>query len=234
MRLAIASYNTHSGVGLDRRFAPQRIAQVIAELNADVVALQELRTRDGVDMLDVLRTHSGLHAVAGPTLVFADGAFGNGLLSRFPIRCVAHIELSVAQREPRGAIDAMLDCNGTPLRVIATHLGLRPSERSEQIERLLAALRAQPTLPTVLLGDLNEWFLRRGSLRWLHDHFGESPARATFPSFCPMLALDRCWVTPARALQRISVHRSRAARVASDHLPLVVELDYEPSALASV
>jgi endonuclease/exonuclease/phosphatase family metal-dependent hydrolase len=226
MRVAIASYNTHSGVGLDRRFAPERIAQVITELNADVVALQELRTRDGVDMLEMLRSHSGHHAVAGHTMTFADGAFGNGLLSRFPIRSVAHIELSVARREPRGAIDAVLDCDGTPLRVIATHLGLLPSERGEQIERLLAAVRAQPSLPTVLLGDLNEWFLRRGSLRWLHDHFGESPARATFPSPFPVLALDRCWVTPARALRHICVHRSRTARIASDHLPLLAELDW--------
>lgn len=231
--MRIASYNTHAGIGLDRRFAPERTARVVAELDADVVALQELRTRDGIDMLDLLRRDGGHHAIAGHTMTFADGAFGNGLLTRFPIRSVTHIPLSVARREPRGAIDAVLDCDGMALRVIATHLGLRPAERGAQIERLLDALRAEPSLPTVLLGDLNEWFLRRASLRWLHAHFGESPACATFPSPCPVLALDRCWVTPAHALRGICAHRSRAARIASDHLPLVAELDWENARAAA-
>ena len=228
MRVVVASYNTHSGVGLDRRFAPQRTADVIAELDADIVALQELRVHaNGVDMLELLRERSGHHAVAGHTMRFADGAFGNGLLSRHPIASVRHIELSVGAREPRGAIDARLECDGTPLRVIATHLGLRPAERSVQIERLLDVLHAEPALPTVLLGDLNEWFLRRRSLQWLHAHFGETPARTTFPSMLPLLALDRCWVSPADALKDVRVHRSRGARIASDHLPLVATLDLE-------
>jgi len=228
MRLVLASYNTHSGVGLDRRFAPERIADVVAELNADIVALQELRSGTrGIDMLEVLRARSGHHAVSGPTMKFADGAFGNGLLSRFPIASVRHIELGVGAREPRGAIDAVLDCDGAPLRVIATHLGLRPAERRTQIERLLEVVRAGPSIPTALLGDLNEWFLRRRSLRWLHEHFGETPARATFPSPLPLLALDRCWIKPAHALRGIRVHRSRLARLASDHLPLLAELAWD-------
>ena len=228
MRLVLASYNTHSGVGLDRRFAPERIADVIAELGADVIALQELRSHSrGIDMLEVLRERCGHHAVSGPTMKFADGAFGNGLLSRFPIVSVQHVELGVVAREPRGAIDAVLDCGAARLRVIATHLGLRPSERGMQIERLLEVVRAGPPLPTALLGDLNEWFLRRRSLRWLHEHFGETPARATFPSPLPLLALDRLWVTPAHTLRSIGVHRSRLARIASDHLPLTAEIEWE-------
>jgi endonuclease/exonuclease/phosphatase family metal-dependent hydrolase len=224
--IVIASYNTHSGIGLDRRFVPLRIARVLGEVRADIVALQELRTHaSGFDMLEYLRGESGHHAVAGPTVVSAGSSFGNGLLTRFPLLSVKHISLDVARREPRGAIDAVLDCgDGAKLRVIATHLGLKGGERREQVSRLLAAVRAGPDLPTVLLGDLNEWFLRRRAVRWLHEHFGESPARATFPSPLPLLALDRIWVSPAASLRSVRAHRSRSARIASDHLPLVARL----------
>jgi len=227
--IVIASYNTHSGIGLDGRFVPLRIARVLGEVRADIVALQELRTHaSGFDMLDYLRGESGHHAIAGPTVISAGSSFGNGLLTRFPLLSVKHISLDVARREPRGAIDAVIDCDGAPLRVIATHLGLRPSERRDQVKRLLDTIRAGPALPTVLLGDLNEWFLHGRPLRWLHDHFGESPAHATFPSPLPLLALDRIWSSPASLLRRVRVHRSRLARRASDHLPLVAKLAWDP------
>ncbi len=224
----IASYNTHGGVGIDRRFAPDRIARVLVEIGADIIALQELELRaGGFDMLAYLQHETGFHAIAGPTISSTDRDFGNGLLSRFPIVSVAQVRLDVARREPRGAIDAIVDCGGAPLRVIATHLGLRPSERRDQVKRLLDTVRAGPSLPTVLLGDLNEWFLKGRPLRWLHEHFGESPARATFPSPLPLLALDRVWSSPASLLRRVRVHRSRLARRASDHLPLVARLAWD-------
>jgi len=224
----IASYNTHGGVGIDRRYAPERIAGVLAELGADIIALQELQARDaGLDMLALLGDATGYHAIAGPTLRLADGHFGNGLLSRYPVVSTRRIALAVGRREPRGAIDAIVDCNGAHLRVIATHLGLARGERREQIAGLLGAIRGGPALPTVLLGDLNEWFLHRRALRHLHAHFGEAPARATFPSLLPLLALDRVWMAPAHRLGRVRAHRSRLARIASDHLPLLAEIREE-------
>jgi endonuclease/exonuclease/phosphatase family metal-dependent hydrolase len=134
------------------------------------------------------------------------------------------IDLSLPSREPRGAVDAILDCNGTPLRIVVTHLGLRNTERAEQARRLIAAVSADPRM-TVLAGDINEWLLPHRALRALHAHFGESPARATFPSAAPMFALDRIWTSPASLLRRVHVHVSRLARRASDHLPLVAELE---------
>jgi endonuclease/exonuclease/phosphatase family metal-dependent hydrolase len=224
----IVSYNTHGAVGIDRRFAPERIARVLAEIDADIVALQELELRvNGFDMLAFLQRETGFHAIAGPTIRSIDRDFGNGLLTRFPIVSVDQVNLDVARREPRGAIDAVVDCDGAPLRVIATHLGLRPAERREQVRRLLDIVRAGRALPTVLLGDLNEWFLRGRPLRWLHEHFGESPAHATFPSPLPLLALDRIWSSPASLLRRVRVHRSRLAQRASDHLPLVARLAWD-------
>ena len=225
----IVSYNTHGAVGIDRRFAPDRIARVLAEIDADVIALQELTLRaNGFEMLDYLQRETGFHAIAGPTICSVERDFGNGLLTRFPIVSVAHVKLDIARREPRGAIDAVVDCNGTPLRVIATHLGLRPSERRVQVRQLLDTVRAGPEMPTVLLGDLNEWFLHGRPLRWLRDHFGESPAHATFPSPMPLLALDRIWASPAAMLGRVRAHRSKLARRASDHLPLVARLAWDP------
>ncbi|MEP7042956.1 MAG: endonuclease/exonuclease/phosphatase family protein [Dokdonella sp.] len=224
----IASYNTHGGIGFDRRYAPQRIAGVLTELRADIVALQELASHDtGIDMLALLRASTGYHAIAGPTLRRVDGHFGNGLLSRYPVVSVDHVALAVGRREPRAAIDVVLDCDGARLRVIATHLGLRRGERRQQVARLLGMIRGSPVLPTVLLGDLNEWFLPGRALRCLHAHFGETPALATFPSVLPLLALDRIWMSPAHRLCRVRTHRSRLARVASDHLPLLADINWE-------
>ncbi|HSE13283.1 MAG TPA: endonuclease/exonuclease/phosphatase family protein [Rudaea sp.] len=222
----IASYNVHGGIGLDRRFAPGRIGQVLGEIGADIVALQELRSHaGGVDMLDCLRRETSHHAVTSPTVVSAAGTFGNGLLSRFPFVSIQHVPLVVAGREPRGAIDAVLDCDGVRLRVIVTHLGLRRRERAWQASRLIDVVAAGAQMPTVLLGDVNEWFPRGRVLRSLQAHFGESRSRRTFPSLLPSLALDRIWASPARILRDVRVHGSRLARVASDHLPLVASIE---------
>jgi len=225
MPLRIATYNVHGGVGLDRRYDPARIARVIVEMNADVVALQELQSRGDTDMLDVLRRETHMHAIAAVTFRNAYGDFGNGLLSRLPIVSSELIDLSTRGREPRNAIDATLDCDGIPLRLIATHLGLQPSERREQSVRLIAAAKQRPDVTTILLGDINDWTLPRHTLRALHAHFGKSRARATYPSLFPTLALDRLWITAPSTLVRLHAHRSRTARMASDHLPLVAELE---------
>src|SRR6185295_2195493 len=106
------------------------------------------------------------------------------------------------------------------------HLGLRPGERREQIRRLLRTVQGGASMPTVLLGDVNEWFLWGRPLRWLHGYFSSTPAPATFPSGRPMISLDRVWVKPRRALRRVAAHRSALSRVASDHLPITAVLDF--------
>lgn len=228
--IAVASYNIHGGVGIDGHFVPKRICEVLRELRADLVALQEVETRaTGFDMLGFLSQHTGLHAIPGPTLVRADGDYGNALLTRYAPLSVRHIDLSVKGREPRGAIDAQLQCDaieaGTfALRVIATHLGLLPSERRAQVRRLLTALAEVPAQPTILLGDVNEWFLWGRPLRWLHAYFERTPHVSTFPSRYPVLALDRIWTSPRAHLVAVSSHRSPLARLASDHLPLLAQM----------
>jgi len=219
--ITIASYNIHRCIGGDGRFDPARVRRVIEELDADVVALQEVETRaDGG--LDLLETLGGgeYRAIAGPTLMRENAHYGNALLSRLPVQDLRLHDLSVDAREPRGAIEVALGSDGGSLRVVATHFGLAPGERRQQARRLLALMGPARAPLEVLLGDLNEWFLWGRPLRWLHRAFAQTPAPATWPARFPLFALDRLWVRPRAALTALARHDSPAARAASDHLPL--------------
>jgi endonuclease/exonuclease/phosphatase family metal-dependent hydrolase len=223
--VTIATYNIHGAVGTDGVFDAQRIAGVLAELNAGIVALQEVPLGGAgmPDVLALLRESTGMHAAEGLTHVRDGKRFGNAVLSRYPIIATRSIDISFGSREPRGALDTDIECHGHALRVIATHLGLRPAERRDQIARLLEVFDTD-TMPVILLGDVNEWFVWGRPLRWLVSHFQPVPAPATFPSRWPLFALDRIWISPRHRLVRVKVHRSPLARVASDHLPLVAHI----------
>jgi endonuclease/exonuclease/phosphatase family metal-dependent hydrolase len=224
--LKIVSYNVHRAIGRDRRCMPQRILDVLNEIDADVVALQEVEARDsGADMLAWLGERTGYAAIAGTTLIRHDGHFGNGILTRLPIRDQSLCDLSWRGREPRGAIAVDLEVGGDPLRVVATHLGLRPAERRDQVQRLIKLFTDVPRERAVLLGDVNEWFLWGRPLRRLHRYFKETPSIATFPSALPVFALDRVWTHPRSLLKRLRVHSTPLSRMASDHLPLVATLE---------
>ncbi|AJY15144.1 endonuclease/exonuclease/phosphatase family protein [Burkholderia multivorans] len=223
--LRIATYNIHGGYGPWHARAADRIAAVIDELDADVIALQEvpLGGTRGPDVLAHLRDATGMHAAAGPTIDTAERRYGNAVLSRYPIRAARTLDLSFHQREPRGALDADIDCRTGPLRVVATHLGLSARERSAQVQRLLAAFDTG-AMPVILLGDINEWFVRGRALQALVTRFRRAPAPRTFPTVCPLFSLDRIWVHPGELLVDVAVHRSARARHASDHYPLVARM----------
>lgn len=224
--IRLVTYNIHSCVGTDGRRDPGRIAGVLGELDADAVALQEVESWHGdPGMLPFLAEATGMSGVAGTTMLRPESTYGNALLVRESPVEVRRTDLSFRRREPRGALDATLELEGARVRMIATHLGLRPAERRHQVEALLALLEPPGSLPTVLLGDLNEWFLWGRPLRRLHRVFGPTPAPATFPSRFPLFALDRAWVRPLELLRGLRVHASPLARRASDHLPLVLTID---------
>lgn len=230
--IAIGSYNLHSCVGVDGRRDPARNAAVLHEMQCDIVALQEVDNQPGsaahAMQLDFISNELGFSAVPGMRLVKRTGEYGNAVLTRFPIVAIRRHDLSYSRREPRGAVDVELDVAGSKLRVIAAHLGLRRSERRFQWRRLMVAIaEASLEIPTIVLGDMNEWYVPAATLREAHQAFGEPPAPAGFPSFAPFLRLTRIWVRPVTAIVRIEAHRSKLSRIASDHLPLKATLDVQ-------
>lgn len=229
---SVASYNIHQCVGMDGRRDAGRIAAVIRDLDCDAIGLQEVDSRSGPHadsmQLEYLAGAAGMQALAGPTILRHDGDYGNALLTRRPVLAVRRHDISFASREPRGALDVDLDVDGHRVRVIVTHLGLRPAERRYQVKLLLKLLHPdEPGEAVVALGDINEWLPIGRPLRWLHGLLGSPPSQRTFPTWLPLFALDRVWVRPRTALVDVHTHTGAIARVASDHYPLkaVISLD---------
>lgn len=181
----LCTYNIHGAVGTDGRLDPTRTAAVIEEIDSDIVALQEVEhfSVDGDDLPVYLARRGGYRMYLGPTLLRYEHLYGNVLLCRLPVAEVRRIDLSVARREPRGAIEIDVRAGDTRLRIVNTHLGLLPGERREQVRRLLRHLESAPPADiTVLTGDINEWLLWGRPIRWLNRHFARLPAPPSFPS----------------------------------------------------
>lgn len=232
-QLRVASYNVHKCVGIDRRFDPARTAAVIAELDADVIALQEADRRFGrrVGLMDLaaLERATGLAPLPVSDLPDGHGWHGNALLVR-PGTPARIRRLALPGAEPRGALVAELDLPAGRLRVVAAHLGLLRRCRARQAAAILRVLADQPEdappIPTLLLGDLNEWRPgARSSLRGFEPFFGPlTPGPASFPTRLPVLALDRILGWPRGLVSDVTAHDSALARIASDHLPLTADV----------
>ncbi|TDH60288.1 endonuclease/exonuclease/phosphatase family protein [Dankookia rubra] len=226
--MRVASYNVHKCVGTDGRFDPGRITAVIGELGADLIALQEVDRRFG-RRTGLLNTQALEHAtglVPVPASELSDGLgwHGNALLvRRGTIWRFRRLDLPGV--EPRGAVIAELTLpgGGQPLRVVAAHLGLLRRCRARQVAAILEAIAHGAGIPTLLLGDLNEWRLdrSRSSLHALEPLFGPvGRSQPSFPSRRPLLALDRILGCSRAQVRSVESHDSPLARVASDHLPL--------------
>ena len=222
IEIPVASYNVHQCVGVDGRKEPMRIAEILNAMRCSIVGLQEVSFRNAGTrescQLRFFEEESRMQTIAGPARVVGDSCYGNVLLTSFPIVSSELLDLTVSGREPRAAIDAVLRIHSKDVRVIVTHLGLRGFERRLQVSKLLRAIREQH-LPTIVLGDLNEWAPMSRAMRWLRNHFGKSNAPRTFPSTFPVLALDRVWSSHDTFLGSSS-YWTRLTRVASDHLPI--------------
>jgi phospholipase D1/2 len=225
--LRVASYNVHACVGSDGKFAPERIADVLASLDADLVALQEVEDRlvDGRPVTELLADRLGMHAYPGPTLKRGAADYGNLLLARPAADAVMRHEISVPGREPRGIIEADFGLDDVRLRMFVTHLGLSGAERRKQLDLLLSAIGREGAKVRILAADFNEWFPIGRFHRRLGSGFGRSTRHKTFPAPLPVLSLDRIYVAPAAALKSSRTERSKLARNASDHLPVICELE---------
>ena len=230
----VVTYNIHTCVGVDRRYDPGRISTVLQEIDADIACLQEVDagrpSERHADQWAYLGAATGCRVIIGTGVRQHRGRFGNAILTRFPVLAARLIDLTVTGYEPRAAIDADLLIGERVLRVIATHFGLHAAERRQQANPLMAALREpvsanrRKAYAVLLMGDLNEWRGRRGAIRSLDRHLGPGAAARTFPSWMPVLALDRIYAGGPAVLREVGVYHSPLARLASDHLPLVGRL----------
>jgi len=223
----VVTWNIHRCIGSDGRHDPGRVLRVLAELDADVLALQEVSARRGgrgdIDQFRLLARSTGMRALEGATFRRRRAHYGNVLLTRLPARRVDRLDLTRPGREPRGAIDAVLEGPAGPLRVVATHLGLRRRERRAQARYLAGRLEAAPEPLVLLLGDLNSPLGR--SVGALRRAVGRLRGPRSFPARRPLLRLDRVAARPDGALRCVAAHTSPTARIASDHLPVRALLD---------
>ena len=218
--LRVVTWNIHGCVGNDRRHDIERIGKIIRTMAPDVAALQEVDSRrkslTQSDIYNYLRYQVGDHGHRAWSISGADGHYGQMLASRFPMTDRQVHDISVPRREPRKVIEAYVRMPGGPVRVFATHLGLRRGERRKQVEQLRDIVQTDLTTPALLLGDLNDW-RDGGGAHPLSDLFETRTVHRSFPSRCPILPLDRIL---CRGVRLVTSRTVREAASASDHLPV--------------
>ncbi|WP_188609854.1 endonuclease/exonuclease/phosphatase family protein [Chelatococcus reniformis] len=239
-RLRVLTYNVRRCLGVDGRYAPERIVSVIASAKADVVALQELdvnRMRSGgldqaLALASALRMSHHFH----PAMRVVEELYGDAILTHLPMRLVKAGPLPGSRRalweEPRGALWAEITFDGRPVQVVNTHFGLRPGERVRQATALLGPEwlgREDGQGPAIVLGDFNappSSNAYRLMARRLQDAQTAERRRPkpTFPSRWPVLRIDHIFVGGGVEVAGVHVVREGKARVASDHLPLCADL----------
>ena len=233
----ILTWNIHRAIGTDLRYDLDRVIALIKRHDPDIVALQEVdsRGKDQTNLpLAALKQVLGSHAAEARTIVAPDGHYGHVLISRWPMHDINVHELHVSRRETRCAIEATIESPFGYIRVIAAHLGLRPNEIRPQLDIFGPLVRGEssgdPSLQPgglLMLGDFNEWHGRvRSTLTTL---IPTHTMQKTFPSWRPILNLDRIYCRPGKALLRY--WNDTDARRASDHLPVYAEVDLAAMAM---
>jgi len=237
-RFRIATYNIHKGRGLDGRVRIERIAAVLEEIDADIVALQEVVSHEGRSIQDhqagYLASLFGYHYEIGETRKHRGGVYGNATLSRWSFESSRHVDLSVPRREERGVLRTDVKIGHHVLHIFNVHLGTAHRERRTQATRLMDEnlLRAIDIRgPRIVLGDFNEWthglvtrvLSSEFHLTDLRNHLRRTRA---YPAILPLLNLDHIYFDHQLRIGEARFHRNRRSLIASDHLPLVADFSY--------
>ncbi len=228
--LRFASYNIRKAIGTDRRRRPERIIEVLNELGADIVALQEADRRFGEREAAIpphlLDEHSDLKPVPLSPRAAGLGWHGNAILVRKTMHVRHCATLHLPSLEPRGAVMSEIEADGTALRVVGMHLDLSGLWRRRQAHAIMVEVEERRThLPTVLMGDLNEWSARGGCLRDFGAHLDFAETGRSFHAHNPIARLDRIMVSRDIRIRAAGTHKSPTARTASDHLPVWAEVE---------
>src|SRR5437762_11613742 len=242
--ITLASYDMHKAIGLDGRRDPHRVLKVLQEIDADIVALQEADKRIGGrgstvphELIDSHGLYNPVHFGVRHRRVFDKarkhtdrllkvntrniGWHGNAILVKRHVGVLDCAALELPTLEPRGAVMAELLIGEKPLRVVGMHLDLSGLWRKRQMRSILDAIARRPNkMPTVLMGDTNEWRTEAGCLREIEPEFHLAPTGPSFHARHPVAALDRIIVHKDLSIEAAGVHTSAAARRASDHLPI--------------
>jgi len=228
IKLRVVTYNVHKCRGMDGRVNALRIGGVLREVDADVIALQEVLGNQA----EAISEELGIPYVLGENRKHHGYAYGNVVMSRWPFYETHNYDLSVRGREERGCLRVDLTVNGGALlHVFNVHLGTALFERREQGRKLIAPellTHRDVRAPRIVMGDFNEWTTGLAT-RLLRSHLESADVRAhlrrskTYPGVLPFLHLDHIYYDPALRLERLELHRTKKALVASDHLPLAGE-----------
>lgn len=238
----LLTYNVHRCVGTDRKLDVARIADVIVAEAPDIVCLQELdvgRARtNGVDQASELATYLGMASRFHPALIVEGEEYGDAILTHLPERLIKADSLpsvnGIPGLEPRGAVWTEIDLGNSKLNIINTHLGLVPNEQRSQAKALAGADWIGACQgPTILTGDFNATSITRPyatltrHLRDAQRALGLKPSLKTFPSSFAAIRIDHFFISPHIRVTSMHTSTSALARIASDHLPLVMDFEVE-------
>ena len=244
MDLRILSYNIHRAIGVDRRFRPERIAKVLDHYDADIVLLQEVdvgvpRSRELNLARELAESCNYPYFAVGLNVQLRKGMYGNATLSRYPIARERNIDLPLDGRKSRGCLFTELELPSDAafplLPVFNLHLGLSFKERPQQVGRLVRTpefTSLTVEAPCVVAGDFNDWWTRLaplftealGFVCATNHGLGYQNAILTYPSFSPSTGLDKVFCRGPITVLGGKRCRLRVSKVASDHLPVIVDL----------